>query len=271
MRRLLFVLSVALLIIFGAAFTEITRATDCDSNNVVHCGVSSPSAMGSGFQEAGVADIFSWAGISQTDVNNMASQAVRGTVTKSGDVLVSGKLVATGAMTAGRQNIAGSTRMSIGGTTFFVRPPSVSFLQSSLPAFVMMKNGQFDFAVIAACGNPVIATPVAPKPAPPQKTVVKTPPKVITKTVIVPAPATPAPAQTQTQSQSQTVNVAPAVLPATTPPPAVTTQPVAAVQPAPADTTLPKTGAGNIDALAVTTSTIGAIGHWLFNQRSRRF
>lgn len=141
--------------------------TDCDSNAVIRCGALTTSALQQAYQaDSYTRIVFQNFGISSTDIQNISTTAVAGTVTKSGNVIVNGKTVATNAMTAGRTNMAGSTAVTTQGITFYRRPPSVSFAQDNLDAYVVMSsNNQFRFAVIASCGNPVTATPVAP-PAP---------------------------------------------------------------------------------------------------------
>lgn len=150
--------------------------SNCDNNAVVFCGASSVQGLmhkynnGDGRNSANsIQAIFSSFGISSSDVQAMGNTAQSGSVTKSGDVFVGNQLVATNALTAGRQNIAGSTRHMNQGTVFFTRPPSVSFASSPLSAFVVMKNGVFQFAVLTSCGNPVTAHPKTPPPAPAPK------------------------------------------------------------------------------------------------------
>jgi hypothetical protein len=70
----------------------------------------------------------------------------------------------------------------------------VSFQQASLPAFVAMKNGSFQFAVIASCGNAVRATPA------------QAPAVGVSRAQAVSRPQ-PAPRQQQQQQQSQQVSV----------------------------------------------------------------
>jgi len=104
-----------------------------------------------------------------SDIQNLPTNAVAGTVTKSGDVMIGSKLVANGALTAGRTDMPGSTKVVTQGITLYKRPPSVSFQQASLDAYVVMSNNQFKFAILASCGNPVSAKPVVPPPAPQPK------------------------------------------------------------------------------------------------------
>lgn len=254
---------------------SVTTSQDCDDNAIIRCGAATSSGMTDRIQASGMEPVFARFGISGSDVANLDSNAMSGVVTRSGDVILTqqadcqqfnqrtdgGCVVATNAMTAGRQNIAGSTMGSSGGITFFERPPSVSFTSSQLPAFVVMNNGRFDFAIIASCGNPVKATPVVV-------------PKVKAATTPAPVrpvqPAAPAPAQsqtqTQTQSQSQTVNInqpAPAPAAVSTPTPAPAAAPAAPA----VKTVLPNTGPGSVVGLGGLSAVLGTIGHLVYTRR----
>lgn len=254
---------------------SIDSSQDCDANAVINCGLTDTANAASAYQRSGVADIFSNFGITSQNINDLSSNAVTGVVTDNNNVWIhrssglcpdidtgtlSAKnqqavknnpnlcLVATNAMTAGRQFIPGSTKLTNGNTTFYTRPPSISFQSSSLPSFVVMNNGRFAYAIIASCGNPVIATPV---------TVVAQPkaaaPAVIRPTVVQP------PAQTQSQTQSQSVNVTQPASPAPAPAPAVTASPTTTV--------LPNTGPGDVIGLGGLSTVIGTIGHLIYTRR----
>lgn len=254
---------------------SIDSSRDCDSNAVINCGLTDTSDASSAYQRSGVSDIYTDFGISSQDMSDLSQTAVQGVVTNNNNVWIyksSGLcpdvdtstlsthnqqavkdnpnlcLVATNAMTAGRQNISGSTKMANGGTVYYMRPPSVSFQKSSLPAFVVMDNDRFSFAIIASCGNPVKATPV---------TVVKPKVKAAATTVRPTVTQPPAVTQSQTQSQSQTVNI--------TQPPAVT-QTTTAPAAAPANT-LPNTGPGDILGLGGISAVIGTVGHLIYSRR----
>jgi hypothetical protein len=158
--------------LIGGQFAQ-AAGSDCDDNAVIFCGVSTIGELadkysnGDGHNSAGsIQHIYSWFGISSSDMQSLDSTAKNGSVTSSGDVFFGDKLVATDAMTGGRQDMAGSTTRTHQDTTFYTRPPSVSFVSSPLPAYVMMKDGVFQFAIIKSCGNPVKATPKTPPPAP---------------------------------------------------------------------------------------------------------
>jgi uncharacterized repeat protein (TIGR01451 family) len=153
----------------NAANLTLNTSKDCDSNAVVYCGATSLSTLQSKYKNGdtknsakSIANIYYSFGIGSSDVSDMSDTAVTGYVTKSGNVYAGGQLVATGAMTAGRLNIPGSTKTSYGGTTFYKRAPSVSFVGSSIPAYVSMKDGVFQFAILGPCGNPVTGKPKTP-------------------------------------------------------------------------------------------------------------
>jgi len=208
---------------------SLAGPSDCDANAIIRCGVHSTNDLMSKYQaDPYVRAVYRHFGISQADMNNLLTTNVAGRVTRTGKVYINSQAsaVATGAMTGGRQNMPGSTKVNTASGPFFMRPPSVSFQESSLPAFVSMKNGQFQFAVIASCGNAVMATPKAAPPAPATPTVQQAP--------------TPTPTQTQSQTQNVVVETTQAVSAPT---------PVAAAPAAPA---------APAKALVNTGSAIGA-------------
>lgn len=179
--------------VFSSATAEnvsFSSTRDCDSNAVIYCGAMSVNQLinrydnGSGSTSAKtIHDIYHYFGISSTEVHKMDNANTSdfsvhaGKVTSTGNVLINGNVVATNALTAGREYISGSTKVTYNGTTFYTRTPSVSFQSNSLDAFVVKENGQFAYAILASCGNPVKATPKPPT--------VKTPAYNITKQVKV--------------------------------------------------------------------------------------
>lgn len=285
-----------LIIALGGFKTDamtIQSTRDCDANAVIRCGARSFDELQTRYSRPDVAEIYSAFGISDQDIANIRDNAVEGQVTRNGDVLVNGEIVATDAMTAGRQNMAGSTAANSGGVTYFRRTPSVSFLSSSEPAFVVMKDGQFVYAIIASCGNPVIASPLIKQRQPATMTststttTTTTQPNVSvtnnntnnnsnTNTVTTPAPVvytyTPPTyaAPTQTPAPEQ-----PAVQPVATTTAARYTSPSA--QPAPVAATytspgktLPNTGPGNVLKLSSTAMVLSTVGHVFYQRRRLR-
>lgn len=153
------------------AATVDSQYRECDNNAVMKCGVLSTNEVGIKYVDAEDATariIFNDFGITDQDIKQINTRAVVGKVSKGGNVYVGNKLVASNAMTAGRQNITGSTAVRVGGITYYKRPPSLSFRNNMLDAFVVMNSyNQFKYAVLASCGNPVTAVPVAPPSPPP--------------------------------------------------------------------------------------------------------
>ncbi len=170
---LLGVITAGILLFVRPTYALPTSCNDAQ-NEVLWCGAATTQQVVSDYYNgdghnsaASIQNIFSYFGISSADINALPQDAVAGVVTKSGNVIVNGNIVATQAVTGGRQYIPGSNQATLGGTTFFVRPPSVSFLSNSLDAFVVMINGRFAFAILSSCGNAIEAKPVAPPPPPP--------------------------------------------------------------------------------------------------------
>ena len=187
------------------AQAQTSSGNDCDSNAVIWCGADTVPQLTDRFNNgdghnstASIHAIYSFFGINPSDISNMGGNpgVQHGVVTKSGNVFdAHGRLIATDAMTGGRQDMAGSTRVNSGGATFFTRPPSVSFQQNSLSAIIVMHGGRFSFAILSSCGNPVKATPkVAPAPKP-------TP-------APTPAPAAPQPAPCSGNTSNTATNSA---------------------------------------------------------------
>lgn len=179
---------------------------DCDSNAVIRCGALTAAEMRQKYSsQPYVREVFNHFGISRSALTN--SNWRQGHVTRDGKVVVNGKTVATGAVTAGRHDMPGSRTVTKNGKTFYVRSPSVSFSQQRLDALVLMKDGRFQAAVLTSCGNPVKAKPVhKPQPKPVAKQKPKPPKKQVVKKQII----------QQQQQQQQVIVQAP---PASPPPP----------------------------------------------------
>lgn len=153
-----------------AASVDTTR--DCDSYAVIRCGTMNANELraeydslntnksnGSTTKQSDIPAIFSALGIKRADLNG---SFVKGVVYKDGTVRVNGKTVATGAKTAIRN--VGGTAISGSSTAKIV---STSKMGSAQEALVRLNaNGQFVFAVMTPCGNPVKATNVIPTPPP---------------------------------------------------------------------------------------------------------
>jgi len=184
---------ITLNIIAPVAAVTVTSPRDCDTNAVINCGALTTAELQQRYSNKGVAQIYNYFGISSKDIKATDKTAVAGRVYKNGNVTVNGVTVATGATTAGRENISGSKKVTSEGVTFYTRPPSVSFRVESIASFVIMEDGQFKYAIISSCGNPVKATAVpkkkvetAPKPEVPKETPVDIPSTQTPKSTLTP-------------------------------------------------------------------------------------
>ena len=145
------------------------KAADCSANAVITCGFTSISQLRAKYNAdspRGTQNIYSYFKMNSAIINSANYKT--GYVTKSGNVVVGGKVVATDALTAGRQYMSGSTKHVVGGTTFYTRTPAVSFQSSQISVIAFFDSqGRFIGASMFDCGNPVMATnKVTPPPAP---------------------------------------------------------------------------------------------------------
>jgi len=140
-----------------------SQPRDDDNNAIVRNGAYTKSEL-KRKMTGDIPKIFAHYSITKSEIDSAST--VSGVVRKNGQVLVNGQVVATGAISTGRQNMPGSTY--IPSIKVYERPVSVSFRSNELSAFVKMTNGQFEWAVLHSCGNPVKAKPV-PKPKPKPK------------------------------------------------------------------------------------------------------
>ena len=160
----------------------LSATRDCDSYAIIHCGALSTAELKKDYTSADVTPIYRYFGITATDINYIGSRAVAGRVYDNGVVKVQGKVVATKAITAARKFVKGSHKVTVSGHTYYVRYVSASFSRTSEAAFVVMKNGVFDYAVLGPCGNPIKATaksaptPVSTTAQPTSTTPTNTPP-----------------------------------------------------------------------------------------------
>ena len=153
------------LVLAGLAALPLTKAlavtANCDSNAIIWCGAQTKQDLvnainnGDGHNSAAnIQQIYSTNGLTITPTSVMSSDTVDGTVDNKGNVTVNGQIVATNVWSVGRTLIGNSQPFG----SVWMRPTSVSFLSPSLDAFVNMSGGTFHWAVLKACGNPVIPT-----------------------------------------------------------------------------------------------------------------
>ena len=169
-RKPFAIITVALVVAqFLSPFISVQASgpRDFDDNAVVFGGAYSKGELttkinnGDG-KNGDLKTIFNTIGISNSAIEG--AQTLDGVVTKSGQVIVGSSVVASDVFSAGRHNLAGSVPDA--SLPIFWRHPSVSFVSSQIPAFVHLNvSGQFVWAIIKSCGNPVALTP-SPRFAP---------------------------------------------------------------------------------------------------------
>lgn len=140
---------------------------ECNDNAIVKCGIYSRSDLEKRYT-GDVKAVYNYFGITDGMIAGTSATIKNGEVTKAGNVVVDGKVIATNAITAGRQHMTGDTSFKAGGTTFYQRSTAISFVSRDVfQAYVMVDSeGNFLGAVLKPCGNPVKATPkVVKKPA----------------------------------------------------------------------------------------------------------
>ena len=149
----------------GPSKAAIDNTPDCDTVAIVYCGTFSESEFHKKWNNdtkyKDHATIFSAFGINKSDVTGM----VEGVVWRDGRVTLGssagGQVVATNATTAGRWNNPKSGMTKIAGTDRAYKMSTSNFVTEGQTAMIKMINGQFKFAVLKSCGNPVVGTPKA--------------------------------------------------------------------------------------------------------------
>jgi len=137
--------------------TVSAESRECGDNAIIRCGAMSAGELKSEYakNERGLKKIFSHYNIDAADIA-ASSTAKTGTVHTNGNVIVNGKVVATGAQTVGRSGALGGKKVDANGVTVY---QGADRLKSTLSAFVFFNaDGSFKSAVLKVCGNPVKAT-----------------------------------------------------------------------------------------------------------------
>lgn len=175
LKAILFGLIVAAFAFVGFNFLTgdnthaVSAAPDCTSGAVIMCGISDGSDLATKFSANASGDlpaIYAHYGIPSGEISQNKGKV--GVVTKDGQVIVDGTVVATDAGTVGRLGYSGDNTVVISGKTFYEHSTQKSFVPSQLSAIVFFDgNGQYIGAILYSCGNPIYATPV-PKPPVPQ-------------------------------------------------------------------------------------------------------
>lgn len=174
-RRLAFGagMMMALAVLAGVSLFTVSKASaaTCDSDAIMYCGFTSPSNFiskvkgnNSGNGHNDLQAIYAYYGLKSSDYNNFVSNAKAGTAYLDGRVVVDGKTVATAGKSIGREAAmqgASPSKIIIGNSTYYGNDNNKIFVSDAIPVYVLFDSqGQMQFAVMKACGNPVYGTVV---------------------------------------------------------------------------------------------------------------
>lgn len=156
-----------------SALSVSSTLRSCTDDSIIRCGTLSTDELLSKYDKNTTGDIravFDYYGIARSDIAGSTAEVKLGRVYNDGRVMVDGKTVATGAYSVARTRMASTARaVRIGSTTYYEGPNMGTFVDrpEGYEVYAMFKNGRFSRAVMAACGNPLVATPTQPEsPAP---------------------------------------------------------------------------------------------------------
>lgn len=251
-------ISLAVFILSGfgtvyAANVSFNSERDCNANSIIKCGAMSVSELQSDYKaDSKTRAVYDWYGIKQADIDNMGQTAVAGIAHKNGNITVDGKVVAKDSISAGYNSGANRTKVTHNGVTFYNTASTAIFAEEKLDAYVVLnENGQFQYAILASCGNPMKATNVVEKVVEKEVIVEKPVEKIVEKEVIVEKPV-------EKVVEKEVIKEVPVEK--------VVDKEVVVEKPV---ETLPAAGAASVAGLFAGTSVVAAAGHALF-QRFRR-
>lgn len=153
--------------------SAMAMVQDCSTNSIVRCGVANYAQLTQKYdanEHGDLRAIYDHYWIQR--VPAAGDQVIQGWAKNDGTVVANGRVVATNAASIGREPMSGSHPISIAGRTYHQTThvggqafkPGTTQLETMI---VLDANGNFKYAVINGCGNPIYATPVPP-PTPPQ-------------------------------------------------------------------------------------------------------
>lgn len=165
-----FVVAVAGAVSLGLATHQKTHAAqqDCTGNSIIYCGYSDANDFAAKYNANATGDlpaIYAYYGLQSSQLNQFVTSAVPGVATKSGDIVVDGRVVASNVVSLGRDANShyAQTQRTINGRTYYESRSQDVFLSDSIPVLVMFNaQGVMQFAVMTACGNPATGNKVTP-------------------------------------------------------------------------------------------------------------
>jgi PKD repeat protein len=152
----------------GQVNASTTYGQECDDNAIMRCGAGTPASFITNVKANKPSDlktIYAASGLSSSEYSRFASTAQKGTVYKSsGKIVVDGQTVINDVWSFGRQQRAHQWTHKIDGKTYYASFSKDRMTVPSTPVMVMFdKTGTVEFAVMDACGNPMMGKKVTPK------------------------------------------------------------------------------------------------------------
>ncbi len=173
-NKILGVILTALFLLLILPVTTFGASRDCDDNSVIYCGSLTVDELwadltygtGKAYQSAAeLQSLFSKFGITIADLSS--ANIKDGKVTKDGKIYIGTSIYATGVMSMGRHRTTHSVQVDGVPYPLYLRPPSDSFLSTSIPAFVYLNpDNTVAWAIIKSCGNIVPGVGIR-RPTPP--------------------------------------------------------------------------------------------------------
>lgn len=167
---ILFAASALLLGVAGLHNAGATFIQDCKPNSIIVCGtptaddfIAKVRANDDGHGNHDLQAVYQDFGLVSSDYSKFVTDARPGVANQNGTIVVDGQTVATNAWSIGRTQFSYTTSFVINGHTYF-KAQNTQVLLQNLPVMVMFNaQGQMQFAVMNACGNPTKGQNVVPK------------------------------------------------------------------------------------------------------------
>lgn len=155
---------------------------DCSDNSIIRCGINNYNDLTAKYDQNATGDIRAimdhyW--IKRTP--EAGNRVLEGIANNKGEVIADNRVVARNAASIGRKAIMHSRSIMIAGRTYYetTHVDGKAFRAGTfqLPALVILDSkGNFKYAILKGCGNPIYAVPVPPPTPPTPPTPPATPP-----------------------------------------------------------------------------------------------
>ena len=155
---------------------------DCSDNSIIRCGINNYNDLTAKYDQNATGDIRAimdhyW--IKRTP--EAGNRVLEGIANNRGEVIADNRVVARNAASIGRKAIMHSRSIMIAGRTYYetTHVDGKAFRAGTfqLPALVILDSkGNFKYAILKGCGNPIYAVPVPPPTPPTPPTPPATPP-----------------------------------------------------------------------------------------------